>query len=173
MWPTHSSQYLLSPSLSHNHSIYWCCPLIVVSTYVTVQCLSICLSVPSIESSSDTQLVCHSLGSGGRYQSIAVGAMYQLVTDVCRCQHHVESQGMIHASDLAPWQYKCFYCIVLYEAQHRLVATVSTHYNHWPLPTTTTENKRPVCTRMHNRTTWQTFSTLSLSVLASIRLQGL
>jgi len=74
-----------------------------VSAYVTVQCLSICLSVPSIESSSDTQLVCHSLGSGGRYQSIAVGAMYQLVTDVCRCQHHVESQGMIHASDLAPW----------------------------------------------------------------------
>jgi len=35
--------------------------------------------------------------------SIDVGAMYQLVTDVCRCQHHVESQGMIHASDLAPW----------------------------------------------------------------------
>ena len=45
---------------------YWRCQLLAASVYVTVQCPSVCLSIPSIASSSDVQPVCRSPGSSSR-----------------------------------------------------------------------------------------------------------
>ena len=42
--------------------------------YVTVRCPSVRLSVSSIDSSSDVQLVCCSSGAGDRYRSISIPA---------------------------------------------------------------------------------------------------
>jgi len=73
----------------------------VVRVHVTAGCpsdrLSVCLSVPSIDSRSDVQLVCCSSGAGGRYRSIAAGAAYlsaidgylQLAPELSSRQRHV------------------------------------------------------------------------------------
>ena len=54
-----------------------------MSVCVTVRCpsvrSSVRLSVPSINSGSDVQLVCGSSGAGGRYRSTAAGAAYQAI----------------------------------------------------------------------------------------------
>ena len=61
---------------------------------------SVCLSVPSIDSSSDVQLACCSSGAGGRFRSMAgtrrAGA-YRLSADICNSRESAAADGQRHA----------------------------------------------------------------------------
>jgi len=67
------------------HLSYWRCPHRMQSmVYVTVGRPSVCLSVPSTDSSNAGRLVCCWAPCGRRYRSIAAGA---LRTPCCRRRH--------------------------------------------------------------------------------------
>jgi len=81
---------------------YGRCQLVAVSVHVP----SVCLSVPSIDSSSGVQLFCCSSGAGDRYRSIAPGAAYRsiLAAHARSGQRRAVVRGTRVDTDLSRWQ---------------------------------------------------------------------